>query len=320
MTTQFAISLAEIEAAQERIASHVVHTPCVLSERLSQELGCEFYLKAENLQHVGAFKARGATNAVFCLSDDEASRGVVTHSSGNHAAALARAAALRGIQAHIVMPENSARSKIQSVRSYGVEPVFCEPTAEAREQTAERIRDQTGATLIHPYDHPQVIAGQGTVGLEILQQVPNVEMVVAPLGGGGLLSGILIATHALRPDVRVYGAEPELADDAFRSLQAGTIQMPSRYDSVADGLRSPLGTRTFPVVQSLVREILLVSEQQIRTSMRKIAESAKLVAEPSGAVSTAAVFQHPQLFQAKVVVAVVSGGNLDFGDCRLGSA
>jgi threonine dehydratase len=316
--TDFAVSIQDIEQARTRIREGVLQTPCVLNERLSRELGCELYLKAENLQHIAAFKARGALNAVLCLSEESAAAGVVTHSSGNHAAALARAAKLRRIPAQIVMPENSARNKIDAVRSFGVEPVFCEPTAEAREATAERIREQTGATLIHPYNNEAVIAGQGTVALEIVEQIPEVDVVVAPVGGGGLLSGILIAVNALRPRIDVFAAEPEWADDAYRSLQVGSIQMPNRYDTIADGLRTPLGSLTFPIVQSLVREILLVGEQQICHSMRQIAEVAKLVAEPSGAVATAAVMQNAERFRNRRVVAIISGGNLDFGECRLG--
>ena len=312
---KFAIALSDVQAARRRIESQILYTPCVFNERLSQSMGCSIYFKAENLQHIGAFKARGALNAVLSLTDDVAERGVVTHSSGNHAAALARAASLRGIPAHIVMPENSAKVKIESVRSFGVEPTFCEPTAEARERTAQQIQEGSGATLIHPYNHPQVMAGQGTVGLEILEQVPELDIVVAPVGGGGLLSGILTALSALRPEVQVFAAEPEWADDAYRSLQAGSIQPALRYDSVADGLRTPLGDLTFPIIQSLVSDVLLVSEESILRTMRRIAEVAKLVVEPSGAVACAAVDSHQQLFHGKRVVVVLSGGNLDLANC-----
>ena len=185
----FAISLSDVQAALRRIETQVLRTPCIFNERLSQELGCLVYFKAENLQHIGAFKARGALNAVMKLGDETAARGVVTHSSGNHAAALARAACLRGIPAYIVMPENSAQVKIAAVQSLGVEPVFCQPTVEARERTASEIQERTGAALIHPYNHADVMAGQGTVGLEILEQVPDVDAIIAPVGGGGLMSG-----------------------------------------------------------------------------------------------------------------------------------
>lgn len=314
----FAIELCDIEEAAVRIAPHVVRTPAVPSERLSAELGCQLFLKAENLQHAGAFKARGATNAVMALGEAAARRGVVTHSSGNHAAALARAARLRGIPAHLVMPHNSATNKIEAVRRYGVEPVFCEPDATARAETAAAVQAETGATMIHPYDNPQVMAGQGTVGLELLEQVEGLAAVVVPVGGGGLLSGVLTAIKARRPDVRVIAAEPKWADDAARSLKSGCIEQPTRYDTIADGLRTPLGELTFPIIRELLDDIVLVSEAEIAATTRRIAEATRLVAEPSGAVALAALAQIASRFPGAPVSAVISGGNIDFGGCRLG--
>lgn len=314
-----AIDIEDIRSAAVRLGSDVVRTPCVYNEVLSSELNCHVYFKAENLQHIGAFKARGALNAVRQLSDQQAAHGVVTHSSGNHAAALARAAKLRGIQAHVVMPRNSAESKIQAVRRLGVEPVFCEPDTPSRVQCAEEIRKRTNATLVHPFNDPHVMAGQGTVALEILEQVPQVQSIVAPVGGGGLLSGILTAVKSINPEVAVFGAEPEWADDAFRSLQSKTIEAPVRYDSIADGLRSSLGDLTFPILRDKVDEILLASELDILRWTRAISERAKLVCEPSGAVATAAVAGHRHRFSGQHVVVVVSGGNIDFGNCRLGN-
>jgi len=310
-TPPFAIGLADVESAALRISGRCLITPAVQSEALSQLLGCRLSLKAECLQHIGAFKARGATNAVFSLDDTAASRGVVTHSSGNHAAALARAAALRGIQAHVVMPHNSITFKLEQVRSFGLEPVLCEPDAESRAATCARLQERTGATFIHPYNHPLVMAGQGTVGLEILDQVPDVEVVVVPVGGGGLLSGILTAIKSRRPEVEVIAAEPEWADDAARSLESGKIEMPQRYDTVADGLRTPLGELTFPIIRELVDGILLVSEAAIQESVKTMQQHVSLVAEPSGAVAFAAIATQPERFQGKRVVAVVSGGNVD---------
>lgn len=312
-----AINLDDIQAAAGRIGQHIVRTPCLHSERISRALDCRVHFKAENLQHVGAFKTRGAVNAVLQLEEPIASRGVVTHSSGNHAAALARAAGIRGIPAYVVMPQNSAKNKIESVRSYGVEPIFCEPNAESRAATAESVRQRTHATLIHPYDYAPVIAGQGTVGLEILEQVADLHAVIAPVGGGGLLSGILTAIKALHPDVAVYAAEPSFADDAYRSLRSGRIEMPTRVDTIADGLRTPLGQLTFPIIQSHVRDILLVSEDGIRQAMRALVEQAKLVAEPSGAVALAALMEHADKFSGQNVAIVISGGNLDMGSCSL---
>lgn len=315
---QLAISLDDVLAARQRIADQVLKTPCLHSESLSKQLGCELFFKAENLQHIGAFKARGALNAVLQLDEEAAQRGVVTHSSGNHAAALARAAKIRGIPAFIVMPHNSAKVKVASVRSIGFEPVFCETDSASREQTAEKVRSETGATLIHPFDNPQVMAGQGTVGLEILEQVPKAAAVIAPVGGGGLVSGVATVINAKSPNTEVYAAEPEWADDAYRSMQSGQIESPTRLDTVADGLRTLLGELTFPVLQAFVKEVLLVSETSILAAMRRVTESAKLVVEPSGAVSFAALESNRERFQGKQVVVVLSGGNVDFGDCRLG--
>ncbi len=310
--SKFAICLEDVKAAAKRIEPFVLRTPAIICERLSVSQGCQVHLKAENLQHIGAFKARGATNAVMLLSDDMAARGVVTHSSGNHAAALARAATLRKIPAFVVMPSNSAKNKIAAVRSYGVEPVFCEPTAQSRFETAERLRQETGATLVHPYDYAPVMAGQGTVGLELLEQVSALDTVIVPVGGGGLLAGVLMAIKSQRPGVKVIAAEPEWADDAARSLKSGRIELPSRVDSVADGLRTPLGELPFAIIRELLDDIILVSEDAIYRAMRSLAESAHLVAEPSGAVAFAALTTSAARFEGQNVAVVISGGNLDY--------
>lgn len=312
------ICLSDVEAAYERIRDRVNRTPCLLCERLSAELDCELYFKAENLQHIGAFKARGALNAVLQLSEEQAARGVVTHSSGNHAAALARAAKIRGIPAHIVMPRNSAKTKVEAVRSLGFEPQFCETDTPSREAAAARVQEETGASLVHPFDDPRIIAGQGTVALEMLEQVPELEQVIAPVGGGGLTSGTLVTMSEARPEVEIYGAEPAWADDAYRSLKSGKIEAPERYDTVADGLRTSLGKLTFPIIQSKLKEMLLVAEEQILLAQRKIVETAKLVVEPSAAVPLGALISHPDRFRGKRVVIILSGGNLDFGGCQLG--
>ncbi|MEJ7594820.1 MAG: pyridoxal-phosphate dependent enzyme [Planctomycetaceae bacterium] len=303
--------MPQIEAAAARIRSLVVETPTIPFASLGHEIGGAIAIKCENFQHGFAFKARGACNAVFSLTDEEAARGVVTHSSGNHAAALARAAKLRGIKAHIVMPENSARIKLAAVRSLGVEPLMCESTPAAREAMANEVMRTTGATMIHPFNDPRVIAGQGTVGLEILRQFPDVETIVVPVGGGGLLAGTLIAVKSLKPSVRVVAAEPEWANDAFRSLQCGQIEPVLRTDSIADGLRTPLGSLTFPIIRQLVDEILCASEAEICEAMQQLAMHAKMIAEPSGAVPLAVVHQHRDRFANQRIVCVVSGGNRD---------
>jgi threonine dehydratase len=318
MNTALPVDLAAIRQAHERIREVVIHTPVVTSPRLDDELGLSVVFKCENLQHVSAFKARGACNAVFSLEAEQAAAGVVTHSSGNHAAALARAARLRGLEAHVVMPGNSSPNKIAAVRRYGVEPVFCEPTAEARQATAERLMQQTGATMIHPFNDPRVIAGQGTVALELLQQDDSFDTMIVPVGGGGLLSGCLIAAKTLRPDVKVIAAEPAWADDAYRSLKSGRMEAPTRYDTVADGLRTPLGTLTFPIIHSLVDDILLVEERAIVQATKWMLDRAKLVVEPSGAVPLACLMAHKQRFRDQRVAIVISGGNLDLATFDLG--
>jgi threonine dehydratase len=287
---------------------------------LDDDLGLQVVFKCENFQHVGAFKSRGACNAVFSLEPSQAAAGVVTHSSGNHAAALARAARLREIDAHVVMPENSSPNKIDAVRRYGVEPVFCEPSAESRQATADRLMHETGATMVHPYNDPRVIAGQGTVALELLQQVESFETLIVPVGGGGLLSGCLVAAKSLRPNLEVIAAEPAWADDAYRSLQSGNIEPPVRYDTVADGLRTPLGTLTFPIIRSLLDDILLVEEQTIVRATRMMLKWAKLVVEPSGAVPLACLLQHVERFRDRRVALVISGGNLNFQTFDLSDA
>jgi threonine dehydratase len=217
------------------------------------------------------------------------------------------------------MPSNSAQNKVAAVRSYGVEPVFCEPTAQSRFETAERLRQATGATLVHPYDCAPVMAGQGTVGLELIEQVSELDTVIVPLGGGGLLSGVLVAIKSLRPQIKIIAAEPEWADDAARSLKSGRIEMPTRYDSVADGLRTPLGEQPFAIIRELLDDIILVSEEAIHTAMRSIAESAHLVVEPSGAVALAALASSIDRFPGETVAIILSGGNLDLGGCQLGN-
>ncbi|MEQ9410640.1 MAG: pyridoxal-phosphate dependent enzyme [Fuerstiella sp.] len=305
------MTFADIREAAERIRPHVIQTPVITIPQIDPAVGAELFFKCENLQHVGAFKARGACNAVFCLSEKEAAAGVVTHSSGNHAAALARAARLRGIRAHIVMPRNSAAVKIAAVRSLGTEPVFCEPDTASRQAAADQLLADTGATFIHPYDNVHVMAGQGTAAMELLQQVEHLDILVVPVGGGGLLSGTLVAVRAMKPELKVIAAEPEWADDAYRSLQVGTLQPPTRYDTIADGLRTGLGRLTFPIIRDLVEQILTVSENRIREATLTLVQQGRVVVEPSGAVPLAAVLQHRAIFAGQRVGIILSGGNLD---------
>lgn len=307
--SKLAISCTDVLDAARRIEEQVVRTPVISNAQIDDLLGAKVFFKCENFQHVGAFKARGACNAVALLSDHEAANGVVTHSSGNHAAALARAASLRDIPAHIVMPHNSAAVKIAAVRRYGIEPIWSEPTAESRQLTADRVMQETGATFIHPYNNPAVMAGQGTVALEMFQQVHDLDDLIAPVGGGGLLSGCLTVAAEQRPDLCVYAAEPEWADDAFRSLKSGKLERPTRYDSVADGLRTPLGDLTFPIIQRYVTEILIASENAIKGATGTLLMLSKLLAEPSGATAFATLLSNRERFQGRRVGVIISGGN-----------
>ncbi len=304
-------SLADITAARERIAAHVHVTPVYSSKLLDAHTGARVHFKCENLQKVGAFKARGASNAVFSLSDEEAAGGVATHSSGNHGAALAMAARRRGIPAHIVMPANAPVAKKSAVAAYGGLILECEPTLAAREATLERVIAGTGAHVVHPYADPRVIAGQGTVALEILEQVPDLEVIVVPVGGGGLLSGVAVAIKSLRPEVEVVAAEPEGADDAFRSFGLGELQPSTAPNTIADGLLAGLGALNFALIRQYVDTILTVTDANIVAAMRLQWTRLKTVVEPSGAVSFAALLEHPERFRGRRVVTVISGGNLD---------
>ncbi len=299
-----------LEAAQ-RIAPHVHRTPVATCATLDRMAGARLLFKCENLQKAGAFKARGAANAVFALDEEIAGRGVCTHSSGNHAAALARAAALRGIPAHIVMPSTAPRVKVAAVEGYGGRITFCAPTLAARETTLEAVVAATGATFVHPYDEPLVVAGQGTCALELLEQAPGLDVVMTPVGGGGLASGTCITLAARAPGVRFIGAEPAAADDARRSLELGRLLPSEDPVTVADGLRTALSPLTFGILQRHAEAILTASEDQIVAATRLIWERAKLVVEPSGAVPLAVVLTHRERFAGLTVGIVLSGGNVD---------
>jgi len=312
------VTLADIREAHDRIRDLVHRTPVLTCETLDARAGNDagprhLRFKCENFQKVGAFKFRGACNAVFKLDDVSARRGVVTHSSGNHAQALALAARLRGISARIVMPNNSPQVKVNAVRSYGAEIIFCEPTQAAREAAANAAVATTGGTLIPPYDHPDVIAGQGTIALEFLEQCPDLEAIIVPVGGGGMISGVAIAAKAVRPSIRVIGAEPAGADDAFRSKRSGTRQPPPAAETIADGLRTGLGDLTWPVVRDLVDEIITVEEQSIVEAMRLVFERMKVVIEPSAAVGVAVALD--RRFSARSGLSptgvILCGGNVD---------
>jgi len=305
------ISLDDNIAAADRIAPFAHRTPVLTSRSLNELTGARLFFKCENLQKVGAFKFRGATNAVQSLSDDEASRGVATHSSGNHAQALALAARDRGIAAYIVMPENAPRVKIDGVRSYGGEITFCKPTLAAREATLDEVVARTGATVVHPYNDVRIVTGQGTCARELIDEVGELDIITAPVGGGGLLSGTALATTFLSPQTKVIAAEPEGADDAARSFRSGEIVLSVNPITIADGLLTSLGSVTFPIVMEHVDDILTVSEENIVLAMRTMMERLKTVVEPSGAVPMGVILQHRERFAGKRVGVIISGGNVD---------
>ncbi len=302
-----------IRAAHERIRPYIHRTPVLTSERLNEAspAAAGLLFKCENFQKIGAFKARGATNAVFSLDDVTARRGVATHSSGNHGAAVARAAKLRGIPAHIVMPSNSARVKIRAVESYGAHVVFCEPTEQARETISAEVINKTGATLIHSFENEQVIAGQGTAAVELLEDVPELDVIMCPVGGGGLLSGTAITAKSMRPQIKVIAVEPANADDAAQSFRAGRRLVTEKKFTITDGLRTNVGERTFPIIRRYVDDIVTVSEQAIVSAMRTIWETMKIVIEPSAAVPYAAVIENKIAIEGKRVGIILTGGNID---------
>jgi threonine dehydratase len=305
------IDLDRIRAAHERIRAHIHQTPVLTSERLDNSSESALFFKCENFQKIGAFKARGATNAIFALDDAIAQRGVATHSSGNHGAAVARAAKLRGIPAHIVMPSNSAKVKVRAVESYGARIVFCEPTEEAREVTCAEVIRETGSALIHSFENEDVIAGQGTTAVELLEDVPDLDLVMCPVGGGGLLSGTAIAAKSMRPEINVIAVEPENANDAAQSFRAGRRMVTDKKFTIADGLRTNIGEPNFAIIQRYVDDVATVSEEAIISAMRMIWETMKIIIEPSAAVPYAAIMESKVDVRGKRVGIILTGGNLD---------
>ncbi len=311
--TAFAVDLEAVRRAHQRIRPFVHRTPVLTSSTLDEMAGRSLLFKCENLQRVGAFKMRGAASAVTKLSDAVARRGVVTHSSGNFAQALALAARLRGVPAHIVMPANAPQVKRTAVEGYGAAIYTSAPNVAAREAMAEEVLRRTGGTFLHPYDHPDVIAGQGTCALELLEEAPDLDAVVAPVGGGGLMGGICVAARGVRPGIRLFGAEPAGADDAARSLAAGERIPQTDPRTCADGLRTSLGELTWPILHRHLESIATVSEEAIVDAMRLVWQRMKIVIEPSAAVAVAAVLTagFRELEGLDRVGVVLSGGNAD---------
>ncbi len=302
----------DVRKASGRIRPFVIKTPVLTCTSINKIVKAKLFFKCENFQKVGAFKFRGATNAVLLLSDDEAVRGVATHSSGNHGAALALAARNRGIKAYVVMPEKSPRVKKEAVAGYGAEIIFCKPTLAARESTLAEVIKDKGAAFIHPYNNYNVIAGQGTAALELLEEVENLDLVLAPVGGGGLLSGTALAVSGLSPNTKVIGCEPKGADDAYRSLKEGKIMPSVSPKTIADGLLTSLGERTFAIISKQVDLIVTVGDDIIIKAMRLIWERMKIIVEPSAAVPLAVILDGKIDIEGKRIGIILSGGNVDF--------
>jgi threonine dehydratase len=314
-------SWEDILAAHARIAPRIHRTPVLTSSSLDAITGARLFFKCENLQKTGSFKIRGASNAILSLSNEEASRGIVTQSSGNHGAAVACAAAWRGVPAYIVMPKNAPKVKIQTIEAYGGKITFCEPKLSARKEACDRLQAETGAHLVHPYDDDRIIAGQATAAKELLEEIGDLDAVFAPVSGGGLLSGTCLSAKGMREEVRIFGCEPERADDAYRSLTTGSLQPLDSSDTIADGLRASLAPRTLAILRRYVDRILLVSEEEIISSTRLIWERMKIIIEPSSAVAIAPLLK-PGVVEslnlpkradggAPKLGVILSGGNVD---------
>jgi threonine dehydratase len=303
--------LSDIQAAHDRIKPYIHRTPVLSSSQINRIYGAKIFLKCENFQKVGAFKFRGATNAVLQLPGDEKRNGVVTHSSGNHAAAVTLAAASLGVKAYIVMPENAPEVKKQAVAGYGAEITFCKPTLQAREENSAEIMKRTGAVMIHSYDDFNVICGQGTAAIELLEDQPGLDAVICPIGGGGLMSGIVTASKGLSPGIKVYGAEPLNASDAYRSFAAGKLEPSVNPQTIADGLLTSLSERTFHIIKNNVDNIFTVTEESIIESMHLVWERMKIIIEPSSATTLAVIKENQQFFSGRRIGLIITGGNVD---------
>lgn len=304
-------TLADMTAAEERIRPYIHRTPVLTSSFINSLVAAELFFKCENFQKAGAFKARGASNAVFGLSDEQAARGVATHSSGNHGTCLSYAAGRRGIPCTVVMPRTAPQAKKDAVQGYGGKVVECEPSTSSREAVFAEVVAETGAEFVHPYNDPRVIAGQATCSKELIEQVDGLDAVIAPIGGGGMVSGTCLTLSNLAPHIRVYAAEPEQADDAYRSFKAGHIIADDAPNTVADGLKVPLKDLTWHFVRNHVTDILTASEEDIVDAMKLIWKRMKIVMEPSSAVPLATILKNKHVFAGKRVGIIITGGNVD---------
>jgi len=305
------ITIKEIQNAHERIMPFIHHTPVLTNKSLNQESGADLYFKCENFQKAGSFKIRGATNAVMLLSDDDLDKGIVTASSGNHGAALAMAVTFRGGSVQVVMPKNTPKIKVENVMRNGAEIVWCEPNLKSREKVLKRLIEETGSILIHPYNDRNIIVGQGTAAKEFFEDIPGLDIIISPVSGGGLLSGTLVYAKEINSKLCVYGAEPEEANDAFRSLKYGSIQLNKTTNTICDGLRAQLGDLNFPIINEKVDEIITVSENEIIDAMRMVWERMKIIVEPSCSITLAAILKRKDVIKGKKIGLIMSGGNVD---------
>ena len=305
------ITKQQIEEAHERIKPFIHKTPVFTSKTINKISGTEVFFKCENFQKIGAFKIRGGMNAVLSLPKEKQKKGIATHSSGNHAQAIALAAREIGTKAYIVMPNNSPSVKVEAVKGYGAEIFFCEPNQQAREKTLQEVVDKTGAEFIHPYNNYEVITGQATCAKELVEEIPSLDFILAPVGGGGLLSGTLLSSLYFSPSTIVYAGEPEGAADAILSIRSGKIEKVPYVKTIADGLLTTLGDRTFPIIQKYVKDIFTVNDDEIIAGMRLVYERMKMVVEPSGVVPLAALLNNKELFKGKKVGIIFSGGNVE---------
>ncbi|MFL3025731.1 MAG: pyridoxal-phosphate dependent enzyme [Candidatus Neomarinimicrobiota bacterium] len=305
------VTLKDIVAAHDRIAPFIHRTPVLTNKSLNELSGAELYFKCENFQKAGSFKIRGATNTVELLNQDELDRGIATTSSGNHGAALSMAVSRRNGKTKVVMPHNTPKIKVKNVERNGGEVIWCEPDQTSREEVLKDLVAKTGATVVHPYNDERIVMGQGTAGKELIEDHPDLDAIVSPVSGGGLLSGTLLSAQGINPKIKVYGAEPLEADDTFLSLQKGEIVPNKTINTICDGLRAQIGTITFPIVQSYVEEVITLTEEEIIESMKMIWERMKIVVEPSCSITLAAVLKSRDRFAGKKVGLIISGGNVD---------
>ena len=305
------VTYNDIEKAHQRISDHIHNTTILTSDSLNNELGSNLFFKCENFQKTGSFKIRGATNSILQLNDKEIKNGIITTSSGNHGAAVAFIANKIGASSKIIMPNNTPKNKIENVERYGGEIFYCEPNIKSREYTLEKMVQKSGGSIIHPYNDEKIIAGQGTAAKELIEKVPDLDAIICPVSGGGLLSGTLLAAKNLKPDIKVFGAEPENADDTYRSVLKNKIMSNKTTDTIADGLRAQVGTITFPIIKKNVDKILLVSEEMIISSMYMIWQRLKIIVEPSCSIVLAALMINSKRFLNKRVGLILTGGNFD---------